>query len=242
MNLNIYPTPQVLAAAVADLLISVIRKKKDAVICLASGDSPRETYRVFCERVKSENIDISEVSFVGLDEWVGVPPENPGSCRYFLEENVFKPLEIPEKQVFFFNPMNSDLDGECRKMNDHIHSRGGLDVMLVGVGLNGHVGLNEPGTPSHLYAHYTELDPMTVQVGQKYFKEHTPVTRGITLGLNHFMEARTAVMIAQGSKKAEIMKTALEGEITTRVPASIIHTHQNGFVFLDREAASLLQH
>ena len=112
--------------------------------------------------------------------------------------------------------------------------------MIVGVGRNGHIGFNEPGVSFEEYSHVVDLDETTQTVGQKYFREETTLTQGITLGLQHLMEARKAVLIANGSKKAEVMKKAIEEEITTDMPASIMRKHPDGEIILDKEASSLL--
>ena len=112
--------------------------------------------------------------------------------------------------------------------------------MFVGVGLNGHIGLNEPDTPTHLHAHISELEQLTIDIGQKYFTEKTLLTKGLTIGLADFLEAKTAMVIASGTGKAPIMKQALEGAITNAVPVSLIRQHKNGFVLLDEQAANEL--
>jgi 6-phosphogluconolactonase/glucosamine-6-phosphate isomerase/deaminase len=127
---------------------------------------------------------------------------------------------------------------ECDKMNALIHEKKGIDFMLVGVGMNGHVGFNEPGTSITLNAHVINLDSTTLSVGQKYFSAEVPASKGITIGLEQVLEAGTLLMMANGKKKAAIIKQALEEEITNHTPASLIRHHSNGILMIDEEAAS----
>ena len=132
------------------------------------------------------------------------------------------------------------MEKECTDMDEFIRQRGGIDLMIVGVGRNGHIGFNEPGVRFEQYSHVVDLDETTQTVGQKYFREETTLTQGITLGLQHLMEARKAVLIANGNKKADVMRRAIEEEITTDMPASIMRKHPDGEIILDKEASSLL--
>ena len=218
----------------------LVKAKPDAVICIAAGDTPKLTCDLIAQIAKKENIDFSRCYFVSLDEWVGIPPENEGSCQYFLRNYLFDPLNISEKNIHVFNALAKDMQKECTDMDEFIKRHGGIDVMIVGVGRNGHIGFNEPGVNFQEYSHVVDLDETTQTVGQKYFREETKLTQGITLGLQHLMEARKAVLIANGNKKADVMKKAIEEEITNSMPASIMRKHPNGEIILDKEASSLL--
>lgn len=240
MQLKIYKDNNELSANAARQIIDLVKQKPNAALCLAAGDTPRLTYRMTADMAASEQVDFSKVTFIGLDEWVGIPPENAGSCKYFLYHNVFDLLQIKESQIHVFNALSNDLDNECTKMDATIGLVGGIDLMLVGIGMNGHIGFNEPGVSFDLYSHYIDLDETTQKVGQKYFSETTKLPQGITLGLRHFLEARQGILIANGAKKAEVIKKAVQEPVTNQLPASIIQQHVNGWVMVDEEAASLL--
>ena len=242
MKLHIFPTHQEQSTFAAEQIINTVKEKPTAVLCLASGETPRLTYSTVVSLAKKQQVDFSHVHFVGLDEWVGIPSTNAGSCYYFLNDTIFHSLEVDKNRIHIFDGLADDLSFECKKMNEIITVLGGIDLILVGVGLNGHVGFNEPGVASNLYAHVADLDPITTQVGQKYFTAATNLTKGITLGLSHFMEARVAIIVANGNKKAAIVKNALELEVSTQIPASIIRNHKNGMIVLDSEAGSQLRH
>ncbi|HET9435003.1 MAG TPA: glucosamine-6-phosphate deaminase, partial [Chitinophagaceae bacterium] len=173
-------------------------------------------------------------------EWVNIPPANEGSCHYFFKNELASPLQIPEKQIHLFNAMSEKLQDECRKMDAVIRDKGGIDLMIVGIGMNGHIGFNEPGVSFDNYSHVIDLDDTTLTVGQKYFKSKVTLQKGITLGLKHLQESKKVFLLANGSKKAEVIRRTVEEKVTNTFPASIMQTHANGFVMVDQEAASLL--
>ncbi|MFD0764310.1 glucosamine-6-phosphate deaminase [Mucilaginibacter lutimaris] len=242
MKISIYDTNDAMSQAAAELVAKQLAEKPNSVICFPSGDSPTGMLGYIVQWANEGKINLSECYFVGLDEWVGMDENDQGSCKYYLKHNFFDKLNNKLNNVTLFDAKVADLDAECERMNNFISSKGGLDVMIVGIGMNGHLGLNEPGTPFDLYAHRSELDPVTVQVGQKYFTKETPLTEGITLGLKHLAEAGKAVLIASGAKKANIIHESLQGTVSTEVPASILQTLPNALVLLDKDAASELEH
>lgn len=241
MQLEVYQTHEEQSQAAAELMVETIVNKPDALITLATGDSPKRAYQLFVEKVMEEGIDTSRLFFSGLDEWVDVKPTNPGSCHYFLHQYLFSPLKLVPTQYHLFSSSLATADQECRKMNEWISSRGGIDLMVVGVGVNGHIGFNEPGAGLDQEAHLAELEPITLQIGQKYFDGNTPIRNGLTLGLKQVMEARALLALANGEKKAAILQKALKGEISHQVPISLIRNHHKGIMMLDESAAALLK-
>ena len=163
-----------------------------------------------------------------------------GSCRNMMDRDLFLPVGVAESNIVFFDALTKNPQRECDRMNQYIASRGGLDIMLVGVGLNGHIAMNEPGASFDLYAHVSDLSEETKQVGQKYFSSQTALSKGLTLGLKHLAESKLPILMANGSKKAPIIKAALTGPVNTAIPASIIQTLPQALVMLDEEAAVLL--
>jgi 6-phosphogluconolactonase/glucosamine-6-phosphate isomerase/deaminase len=136
--------------------------------------------------------------------------------------------------------MADDLVTECKTMDAVIKKNGGIDLMLVGIGMNGHIGFNEPGTPFTILSHVATLDEVTRSVGQKYFTEKTSLNKGITIGPGHLMNARKVILMANGIKKAGVIKSAVEGPVTPSFPASVMQQHKNSIVLVDDEAAALL--
>jgi glucosamine-6-phosphate isomerase len=241
MQQKIYKDYQTLSLHAAAEIIDLVTNKPEAVLCLASGDTPRLMCKLMTERAIKEKVDFSRCTFIGLDEWVGIPPENEGSCHFFFQTQVFKPLHLSSSQVHLFNALTESPAQECTVMDKTIREKGGIDLMIVGVGMNGHVGFNEPGTSFYNYSHVADLDSTTRTVGQKYFTQPVALKQGITLGLKHLLESKKAIVMANGIKKAAIIKKVLEEKINNQTPASIIRLHPMGTLMIDEEAASLLK-
>jgi 6-phosphogluconolactonase/glucosamine-6-phosphate isomerase/deaminase len=158
-----------------------------------------------------------------------------------LQKDFFIPLGINQSQVEFFNVETIDLQKECDRINSMIEKNGGLDIMLVGVGTNGHIGMNEPGTSFESYAHIGELAEETKQVGQKYFEKETSLSTGITLGLKHLREAKLPIVMASGKKKGAIIAKGLKTIATEEIPLSVVNLITEGYIMLDQDAASLFE-
>src|ERR1041385_2356442 len=174
-----------LSRKTADLIASTIQKKPYSLVCIASGHTPVGVFKCLADDINSGSLDVSKVTFVSLDEWLGIDPSDVGSCISMLRTDFFSKVKIREEQIEMFD-VNADPIGECARINDLIAVNGGLDVMLVGIGLNGHIGMNEPGTSFRSYAHVSNLAEPTTTTGQKYFDKPTTLSKGITLGLRHF--------------------------------------------------------
>lgn len=235
-----YKNYEALSQAVAEKMVLQINSKPKSVFCLASGNSPLEAYKCFVELVQKNNIDYSQCVFVGLDEWLGIKPEDTGSCHYFLTKNVFEPLKVTPENNYLFDGLTKNPEAECQRIRQGIIENKGIDLIIVGIGMNGHIGFNEPGVTIDNDVHVVDLDSVTQTVGQKYFEEPMVLKKGITIGLQIFLEAKNAVLMADGSKKADIIKRTIEGEITTAVPSTIIRQHHNAVVMLEEAAAGNL--
>ena len=226
--------------ALADLM-ALTRGLKNPVLCTASGDTPAGLYKELVNQVNSQGKTISGWYFAGLDEWVGMNGHDEGSCRFHLNNQLFYPLQVAEDRIAFFDGRKNDLDKECERIDNFIGQHGAIDIAILGLGMNGHIGMNEPGTPSALRSHVTELDNQTKQTGQKYFKEKQQLTKGITLGMATIMEARNIMLLVSGQQKAKMAQRVLEGEISEQIPASWLRGHAGLRVYLDKAAAGSLQ-
>ncbi|WP_375444904.1 6-phosphogluconolactonase [uncultured Fibrella sp.] len=240
MNLRTFPDYKALSAHAAQYIASFIGQKPNAVVCFASGSTPEGTYSLLAEQVRAGKLNLSQCHFIGLDEWVGFGPDDVGGCAYFLYRDLFTPAQLRADQITYFNAKATDLQAECQRIDDVISGFGGLDLLLVGVGENGHIALNEPGTSFRLRSHVVDLAESTKAVGQKYFTKATPLRQGITLGLHYLTEAREVILMASGPRKAAIMKEALTGPVTEQCPASIFQTQPSAHVWLDAAAAGKL--
>ena len=238
MKIEKFSDYEALSNHVAEALIATLQENPSAVICMPTGNSPRRTFELFVSKVKERSIDLSNFFFIGLDEWVGVPSELRGSCAYEFRSLLFEPLGIEDHQFHLFDGTSLDLEGECEMMDAVIQEHGGIDFMVVGIGMNGHIGFNEPGVEFDRYAHIVPLDETTITVGQQYFDQPMKLEYGITLGFNHLLNAQTVYLIANGQKKADVVKRAAEGPVDSSFPASIMQRHMNGVIAVDAEAAS----
>lgn len=227
-----YPDYEAMSNATANIMAEALRQNPRLTLCMASGHTPSRTCDIFVRLLREGNIDYRQMRFIGLDEWVGLSPDNSGSCQYFFTEKLIKPLGLLPEQVFLFDALAADLQQECAKMDAVIQTRG-IDMMVVGIGVNGHIGFNEPGTPVDTLCHVTTLAPTTVQVGQKYFTEVTHLGKGITVGLRHLMAAKRLVLIANGAHKRDVVQQARFGPVDPAFPASIIQVHPHVMVITD---------
>ncbi|OIN60799.1 glucosamine-6-phosphate deaminase [Arsenicibacter rosenii] len=240
MSFRRFPTYAELSQHAAEHIAALLKRKPDALICLASGATPIGTFHQLVELAQTGHANLNQCSFIGLDEWVGMGPDDEGSCSYHLYHDLFIPLAIPAERIHYFNAKADDLAAECRRIDDAIAAHGGLDLLLVGIGLNGHIALNEPGTPFTHYCHVIDLHETTITVGQKYFTKPTPLTRGITIGLQHLMDAREVILMANGHGKAPVINQAMTAPVSTDFPATIIQRHPNAHVWVDEAAGALV--
>jgi glucosamine-6-phosphate isomerase len=235
MELLIFADYRTLCRAVADLVADYTRAKPAALICLASGHSPLGVFECLIADVKANRLDLTHCEWVGLDEWLGMNGNDTGSCRQMMDEYLFHPLSIPSSRVHFFDGRANVPELEVDRIQQIINRNGGLDVMLVGIGTNGHIAMNEPGTPFTQHAHVSQLAEETIAVGQKYFQTPTPLDKGITLGLADFAQARLPILMANGHKKAAIVQRVLQEKANEQLPASILHQIPHARLMVDQE-------
>ncbi len=240
MLIIISDTHETSSQKAADKIALSMYQKNNPLICVASGDSPAGIYKIIVERVEHNELNIRNWNFLGLDEWVGLNGNDEGSCRYHLNAQLFSPLKISNDHICFFDGASKNLEEQCRITETTIQKHGGIELAILGLGMNGHIGMNEPNTSVLTRSHIIELDPITAQVGQKYFRSPQTLTKGITLGIATLLEAKTIILIVNGEKKGAIVKQVIEGEITEKVPASLLRKHPNCFIYLDQPAASML--
>ena len=172
---------------------------------------------------------------------MGMNRSDPGSCGEFLHQYMIQPLQLKPDSYRLFDGRSSDLDAECNAAEKFIAPFGQLDVAILGLGMNGHLGLNEPGAPTDKKTYVGELAASTIATGQKYFNHPTPLTRGITLGLGTLLGAKNVFLLVSGEKKAAILKEVMEGPISNQVPGSLLRNHPRFYLIADKAATSLLR-
>lgn len=241
MKIVISDSFEQLSFLAASDLIEIMKSFDAPLFCPASGDSPAGLYEIIANKVQTAALDISKWQFVGLDEWVGMNGEDEGSCRFHLNNQLFHRMKVSEDCISFFDGRSADLQQECEKTEAFIFQQGGIDVAVIGLGLNGHVGMNEPGASVNSRSQVVELDPITIKTGQKYFNKQQPLSKGITLGLKTILETKHIFLLVSGLHKSSIVKQLLEGEITADLPGTALREHPGVRVYLDRASASLLK-
>ncbi|RKP51446.1 glucosamine-6-phosphate deaminase [Cohnella endophytica] len=224
----------------AELIIQHIKQKPDSLVCFAAGNTPIGTFSCLVEALRNGEVNFDRCRFISLDEWVGLNGKDEGSCRQTMDLHFFGPCGIKEENVHFFNGTSDNLEEECKKMDELIGSHGKIDLLLLGVGMNGHLGFNEPQVSFDLYSHVIDLDSVTKQVSSKYFQEEKDLQRGITLGIKHVLQAGNVIVVVDGEKKAEIMRQALHHEVTNEVPVTVLQRHPNVHFCLDEAAAAFI--
>jgi galactosamine-6-phosphate isomerase len=238
MEIIQFENAELLAHQVADEIIDLLKLKPNATLVLTSGNTPIRAYQILAEKADKSLFD--DCMIIGLDEWVGIGPENEGSCQFIVKTHLLDPLSIDPQNYTFFDALSGDLQSECKRVDDLIENRGALDYIVVGLGMNGHIGLNEPGYSFDNYCHITDLAETTISVGQKYFKSETPLSKGITIGLQHLLEAEKAVLMVTGDAKAKAVQQLIDSEVGSDFPATVFRLHSNGKVYLDQGASGEL--
>jgi glucosamine-6-phosphate isomerase len=240
VNIIVKDNYEGLSEATGRIIIELVNQKPDAFICLASGDSPTGTYQYLINCVNQGDVSFQKCTFIGLDEWLNIDADKPGGTKHYLKTTLFNKIDADERNIYFFDPSNPDIQEECVKMEKVISEKGPIDLLLAGIGLNGHIGLNEPGVDLKSGVHINDLAQSTITSAQKYFGDNVTLEKGITLGIQNILMTRKLVLIASGEKKASIISKALQEPISDQVPATIIQQHSDCDVILDKSAASLL--
>ncbi|AEF25523.1 glucosamine-6-phosphate deaminase [Streptococcus parauberis] len=201
---------------------------------LATGSTPVTFYK----EVVASDLDFSEITSINLDEYVGLPVENDQSYDYFMRDHLFN--EKPFKKNYLPNGLASDLDQEVSRYNDVI-SEYPIDIQILGIGRNGHIGFNEPGTSFEERTHVVDLEASTIEANSRFFDSIDDVPKqAISMGIASIMDSKMVVLLAFGKEKAEAVRAMLTGDITEDLPASILQKHPNCVVIVDTDAASLL--
>ncbi len=230
-----------LSERLAAEVLSCMSDTGEKFICLPSGDTPLGAFKIIASKLSGNNANHLNFKFVGLDEWVGMGRDTKGSCQSCMFEHLYNPAAISNDQIIEFNAQSTDLEMECMKMDRFIEEKGPLDLVVLGIGMNGHLGLNEPGASFSQYSHIVSLTETTRKVAQKYFPQPVELEKGITLGIRHFLEAKRLILIASGKQKATIVRRIMEEEVSEDIPATIVKIHPNSTLLIDYQAASELQ-
>ena len=225
----------------ANILSAQVILKPDSVLGLATGSTPVGMYRQLVNWYEKGDIDFSQVHTVNLDEYLGLAPDHDQSYRYFMQQNLFDHINVRPENTNVPNGLASDPEAECRRYDQVIAGLGGIDLQVLGMGHNGHIGFNEPEEAFELETHVVDLTENTIQANARFFasKDEVP-RRAITMGIKSIMQARHILVVVSGEDKAEIVRRAFAGPVTPLVPASILQLHPHLSLVGDEAALSLL--
>ena len=242
MNIRIFDTPDDMARAVAERLADAIRITPNLVLGLATGRTPLGVYGELRRLYAAGRVDFGHVTTFNLDEFAGLPPAHPSSFRHYMDLKLFDSVNIDPSRIHFLNGVASDLDAECTRYEETIARNGGIDVQLLGIGANGHIGFNEPGDELVARTHRVALHETTRRDNAAPFGgDLSKVPReALSMGMGTILKAASIVLMASGERKARCIERAVHGPLTTRLPASFLQTHRDVELYLDRAAASLL--
>jgi glucosamine-6-phosphate deaminase len=238
MEVIILATPKAAAIAVGQIIQRLLDEKPRAVLGLATGDTARLLYRELVKR----HLDWSRVTTFNLDEYIGLPPYHPASYHRFMWENLFTHTNIKKKNVHIPDGLAKDLQSYCTRYETQIRQAGGIDLQVLGIGRNGHIGFNEPTSSLSSRTRVKTLAPQTRKDNARHFDGKDRIPRHvITMGIGTIMDARRCLLLACGKNKARILSGAVEGPITSMNPASILQLHPTARIVLDEAAASRLK-
>jgi glucosamine-6-phosphate deaminase len=242
MRVIIVPDYEAMSRKAAQIVAAEMKKKPKFVLGLATGSTPLGLYKELIRMNKTGEVDFSNVITFNLDEYVGLAKDHPQSYHYFMFENLFNHVNIDPKNVHIPDGLASDIEVFCEQYEKEIEAAGGIDLQILGIGANGHIGFNEPGSSLGSKTRIKPLAKKTIEDNSRFFERIEDVpTSAITMGVGTIMSARKCVMLANGENKAEAVAKAVEGCITAQVPASMLQMHQYAIVILDQAAASKLK-
>lgn len=241
MEVMISKTYDELSRRAAEFVASVLNAKPNAVLGLATGSSPLGLYKELARMHREEGLDFSQVTTFNLDEYVGLSAKHEQSYHYFMQENLFKHINVPRERIHIPSGTTKNYAAFCQWYEDRIRACGGIDVQLLGIGSDGHIAFNEPTSSLASRTRLKTLARQTIEDNARFFdkSEDVPIY-AITMGVGTILEARQLLLVANGESKAEAVAKMIEGPVTSMITASALQLHPNAMVFLDAAAASKL--
>lgn len=239
MEIIIMENAEEIGKAAGKLFVDAIHKKPDIVLGLATGASPVPTYQYIYGEYQKGNVSLKDVKTYNLDEYVGLPKTDKNSYYSFMHTQLFDHTDIQEENVHFLDGNAQDVETECKRYDEAL-DRAQVDIQLLGIGKNGHIGFNEPSICFTKGAFKVKLTESTIDANSKYFDENPMPHYALTMGVGSIMKAKKIVLIATGSAKADAMAAMIKGDVTPVCPASILQFHHDVVVYMDKAAAKLL--
>jgi galactosamine-6-phosphate isomerase len=238
MNILVADDYEAMSRLAADLMLARLSWRQDLLLALALGETPVRTYQLFCERMKAGPVEAKLLRVLKINEWVGMALTDPTSCEAHLRKYIVDPLGIPAERAFGFSSDAPDYDAECQRMREVLQREGPIDLCVLGLGVNGHLGWNEPGDTLARSVHLSELSDTTQHHSLLGGAGHQP-TFGLTLGMGDLLQSRYVMLLVSGKHKAQQMRRLMDRDITTQFPASLLWTHPDAICICDKEAYAL---
>lgn len=230
-----------MSASAARIVAGQIYLKPNSILGLATGSTPEGMYNELIRVHKEVGLDFSQVISFNLDEYIGIKDSDPNSYHYFMNNKFFKHINIKKENIFIPNGNMQNIEQECKKYDALIEQKGGIDLQILGIGNNAHIGFNEPDVKFEAITHKVKLDEETIAANARFFASKDEVPQyAISMGIKTIMRSRRVILLANGKNKAQAIYNALYGPIRPATPASILQLHQDVTVILDKQAATLL--
>lgn len=232
---------QKMSKKAALMVIGQINLKAETKLGLATGGTPLEMYSKIIDFYKNGEVDFSQVKSFNLDEYCDLEKDNKNSYHYYMYHNFFKDLNIKEENINIPDGTAADFEKECKNYEEKIKKAGGIDLQILGIGSNGHIGFNEPAENLNAATEVVDLTKETIEANSRYFesREQVPKT-AISMGIATILKANKIILLASGKNKAEAIQKTVNGKISTQIPASLLQCHPDTTIILDQEAASLI--
>jgi glucosamine-6-phosphate deaminase len=243
VKIRIFRTEEQLADALARRVVKTLQEQPKLVLGLPTGRTPLPLYRALVAHHAKGESNYSKVTTFNLDEFVGIDPSHPGSYRSYMREHLFRHVNLPLRQTHFLDGQTKDLEAECGRFEDRILRSGGIDLQILGIGENGHIGFNEPAAKLCPWSHRVKLTLASRRANAGFFggKLKDVPREALSMGMSTIMHTRSIVLMATGKRKAEIIAKTVTGPITTLIPASLLQLHSKVEILLDEAAASTLR-
>lgn len=242
MEVVVLPSYEEMSRAAAQVVADVMNAKPNAVLGMATGSTPLGLYQELVRMHREEGLDFKQVTTFNLDEYVGLRPEHAQSYHYFMHENFFRHVNIARENIYIPSGTTSNYRAFCEWYERRIEECGGIDVQILGIGSDGHIAFNEPGSSLSSRTRLKTLAKSTIDDNARFFERPSDVPiYAITMGVGTILEARTLLLLASGKNKAEAVAAMVEGPVTSMTTASALQLHESAQVFLDESAASKLK-
>ncbi len=240
LQAHVLPDYETMSTAAADVVASKLREKPHAVFMIPTGTTPLGMYRGLVARHEKEGLSFARATFFNLDEYLGLPPDHPASYYVYMQENFYGRVDVDPERVHVPDGSAPDPEAECEQYERAIRVSGGVDLCVLGIGRNGHIGFNEPGAPFDSRTRVVRLAETTRRVNATDFEGERAPERAISVGMRTISDSREILLLASGANKARAVAAAVGGEVSEDVPASALRRHPNVSFLLDRDAASAL--